>query len=169
MRVHFTLLRQLAGGGGGVVWLARDDTLNREVVIKTLHSSFVDSDAHTRFLREAQIAAQLEHPNIVEVYGLGRRAEDGAPFIIQRYIRGPTLRQAIRDYHEGKREMGAGAKGLRGLLQRLAPWRRSAGPAAARRRVEPAALGLPGGLPGAGVGPFAGSPAPRPKTGQHRR
>ena len=51
------------------------------------------------FLRGAQIAAQLEHPHIIPVYGLGFRSQDGVPFLIMRLVRGSSLAQAIDEYH----------------------------------------------------------------------
>ena len=54
-------------------------------------------ETRLRFLQEAQITSQLEHPNILPIYGLGYRS-DGAPYLIMRYIRGCDLRQAIQDY-----------------------------------------------------------------------
>ena len=58
-----------------------------------------------RFLHEAQITGQLEHPGIVPVYELTRRPEDGQPFYTMRFIRGRTLTDAIRAYHD-KRAAG---------------------------------------------------------------
>ncbi|HHK42679.1 MAG TPA: serine/threonine protein kinase, partial [Planctomycetaceae bacterium] len=94
---------QLHGEGGlGRVWLAHDRRLNREVAIKEIRSSLRDSSsAMRRFLIEAQIAAQLEHPNIVPVYDLDRSPVDGRPFYAMRFVRGRTLREAIAEYHRG--------------------------------------------------------------------
>ncbi len=52
-----------------------------------------------RFLKEAQITGQLEHPNIVPVYELARRKEDDQPFYTMRFLRGQTLRDAIAEFH----------------------------------------------------------------------
>src|SRR5262249_63049 len=61
----------------------------------------VDPDqAQERFLKEAQVTGQLEHPNIVPVYELARRPDDARPFYTMRLVRGQTLRDAISEYHE---------------------------------------------------------------------
>ena len=52
-----------------------------------------------RFLREAQITGQLEHPGIVPVYELARRPDDQQPFYTMRFVRGRTLSEAVRAYH----------------------------------------------------------------------
>ncbi len=97
---RITLTQRLAQGGLGSIWLARDHDLNREIVIKELidHQA-LGPDRRQRFLREAQITAQLEHPNIVPVFGLGYRTGSDAPFLMMRYVRGRTFYEAISDYH----------------------------------------------------------------------
>jgi serine/threonine protein kinase len=113
---RFTLLQQYASGGMSRIWAARDNDLNREVAIKELlDGAGHDRDAHRRFLREAQIAAQLEHPSIIPIYGLGHRSQSAAPFLIMRLVRGPTLQQAIAEHHRGAAGPAAAA-GLHRLL-----------------------------------------------------
>jgi eukaryotic-like serine/threonine-protein kinase len=74
-----------------------------------------DGEVRRRFLREAQIAAQLEHPHIIPIYGLGYRSQSEAPFLIMRLVRGPTLQQAIAEHHRG----AAGPAGAAGLCRLL--------------------------------------------------
>jgi eukaryotic-like serine/threonine-protein kinase len=63
------------------VYRARDGELERPVAIKVLAEHLADTpDFHDRFLREARLAAQLSHPNIVQVFDVGE--EDGRPFIV---------------------------------------------------------------------------------------
>jgi serine/threonine protein kinase len=112
MPAHLTLLRQIGAGAMGTVWVARDNDLNREVAIKELR----EWGDQRRFLREAQITAQLEHPNILPVYGLGYRSRDNAPFLIMRLVRGPNLHRAIADYHSRPRTGAEAVHGLRRLL-----------------------------------------------------
>ncbi|HKQ68127.1 MAG TPA: WD40 repeat domain-containing serine/threonine protein kinase, partial [Polyangiaceae bacterium] len=94
--------RELGRGGIGRVFAAFDRHLNREVAIKELLSesgggtSAPGSPAMTRFLREARVTGQLEHPNIIPVYELGRRA-DGTLYYAMRIVRGRTLAGAIAD------------------------------------------------------------------------
>ena len=76
---RYRLTRQFSEGGLGRIWLARDGDLHREVVLKELQPCHTSSgDARRRFLREAQITGQLEHPNIVPVYDFGRLPGDRA-------------------------------------------------------------------------------------------
>jgi formylglycine-generating enzyme required for sulfatase activity len=101
---RYSLTRLHAEGGLGKVWVARDGDLNREVALKEIKpEGAAHPDAWRRFLKEAQITGQLEHPNIVPVYELARRKEDDQPFYTMRFVRGQTLRDAIAAFHrEGK-------------------------------------------------------------------
>ena len=95
-----------AEGGIGRVWLARDQQLNREVAIKTLRPELLNHGrVRRRFLQEAQITGQLEHPGIVPVYELIVAPRSGSPFYSMRFVHGRTLDQASRDYHK-KRQAG---------------------------------------------------------------
>jgi WD40 repeat protein len=87
---------EIGRGGIGRVLLAMDQHLGREVAIKELlqDESGVDAELMTRFLAEARITGQLEHPNIVPVYELGRRA-DGRLYYTMRMVRGETLSAAL--------------------------------------------------------------------------
>ena len=73
-----------------------------------------------RFLKEAQITGQLEHPNIVPVYELARRKEDDQPFYTMRFLRGQTLRDAIAEFH--RRRAGKPADRLELQRQLLEPF-----------------------------------------------
>jgi serine/threonine protein kinase len=102
-RERYTLTHLHAKGGMGRVWLARDSALGRQIALKELRPEQVNNSiVCSRFLYEAKITAQLEHPGIVPVYELG----DGeAPFYTMRFVRGRTLSEAIRAYHK-KRATG---------------------------------------------------------------
>jgi eukaryotic-like serine/threonine-protein kinase len=105
-RDRYTLTRLHAQGGIGRVWLARDADLWREVALKELLPERAESpDVWARFLQEARITGQLEHPGIVPVYELVRRQDDEHPFYTMRFVRGRTLTEAVRSYH-GKRSTG---------------------------------------------------------------
>jgi serine/threonine protein kinase len=85
----------------GTVWLARDTHLGRDVALKELTR---DGDpGAARFVREAQITGQLEHPGIVPVYELGRDPETGRPFYAMRLIRGRTLTDVAQAFHCSRR------------------------------------------------------------------
>jgi tetratricopeptide (TPR) repeat protein len=116
--LRYSLTRVHADGGLGRVWLARDKDLNREVALKEIRpDQAMHPEAWRRFLREAQVTGQLEHPNIVPVYELGRRPEDDQPFYTMRFVRGRTMRQAIADYHQHRIQRKLDPLELPGLLQ----------------------------------------------------
>jgi serine/threonine protein kinase/tetratricopeptide (TPR) repeat protein len=85
-----------ARGGMGEVWLFHDGTIGREVALKMLRRDA--GGARERFLAEAQITGQLEHPGIVPVHDFGID-DSGQPFYVMKFVRGRTLKQAIADYH----------------------------------------------------------------------
>ena len=93
------ITRFLADGGIGRVWVADDEHLGREVVLKQLLPiSANNSETRARFVHEAQITGQLQHPNIVPVYSMDRDADD-APFYTMRYIRGDSFSNRILNLH----------------------------------------------------------------------
>lgn len=99
--LRYTLSRMHAQGGLGKVWIARDMDLNREVALKEIRiDRSANPDAWRRFMKEAQVTGQLEHPNIVPVYELARRKEDDQPFYTMRFVRGATFRGVIADFHK---------------------------------------------------------------------
>ncbi len=69
--LQYRLIEQIGEGGMGVVWKAKDTTLDREVGIKFLPAGFsADPERLARFEREAKVLASLSHPNIAGIYGL---------------------------------------------------------------------------------------------------
>src|SRR5580704_15817176 len=89
-----------AEGGIGRVWLARDRQLDREVAVKELFPENAgNAKLAARFVREAQLTGQLEHPGVVPVYELDRGAEANRPFYAMKFVRGRTLRSAVDAYH----------------------------------------------------------------------
>jgi serine/threonine-protein kinase len=92
---RYTVERELGRGGMGVVYLARDLTLDRLVAIKLLPPVFAaQSDLRQRFLRETRTAASLSHPNIVPIYAVEER--QGMVFFAMGYVDGETLTQRVR-------------------------------------------------------------------------
>ncbi len=119
--LRYTLTRLHAEGGLGKIWIAHDTDLNRDVALKEIKPSTVpDPEAFHRFLKEAQITGQLEHPNIVPVYELARRKGDDQPFYTMRFLRGQTLRSAIAEFH--RRRGGKPADRLELQRQLLEPF-----------------------------------------------
>jgi eukaryotic-like serine/threonine-protein kinase len=91
---RYRVLRRIGTGGMADVWLAEDTHLQRQVALKVLHRRFTqDREFITRFQREAESAAGLQHPNIVAVYDRGE--DDGVDYIAMRYVKGPTLKELI--------------------------------------------------------------------------
>src|SRR4029077_7823934 len=81
---RFRILRQHAKGGLGIVYVAHDQEINRQVALKEIQRHRADdADNRARFKLEAEIAGGLEHPGIVPVYGLGHYA-DGRPYYAMR-------------------------------------------------------------------------------------
>ena len=92
----YALIRELGRGGMGVVYLARQAGLNRLVCVKLLLSGPWAGEAEVqRFLREAEAAASLRHPNIVGIHELGQ--VDGRHFFAMEYVEGHTLAELVRD------------------------------------------------------------------------
>jgi len=116
---RYSLMRLHAEGGLGRIWVAHDGSLDRDVALKELKPHTAqDADAWRRFLREAQVTGQLEHPNIVPVYELNRR-DDERPFYTMRLVKGKTLREAIAEHHDRRRARRSDPLELPRLLQAL--------------------------------------------------
>ncbi|MBC7173843.1 MAG: serine/threonine protein kinase, partial [Polyangiaceae bacterium] len=86
----------LAEGGMGVINLAEQGALRREVAVKTLRDHFLDDNFIARLLREARITGMVEHPNIVPIYAL-QSDERGAPMMVMKRIEGVSWRALIRN------------------------------------------------------------------------
>jgi len=90
----FELDREIGRGGMGIVYLARDRRLKRGVAIKVLPPELsFRSDIRSRFLREAETAAQLSHPNIVPIFTVDER--EGLVFFVMAYVDGDTLARRL--------------------------------------------------------------------------
>jgi serine/threonine-protein kinase len=92
---RYEIRRGIARGGMADVFLAQDSLLDRPVAVKVLFAEFArDPSFVERFRREAQAAANLNHPNIVGIYDWGQ--EQGTYFIVMEYVEGRSLRELIR-------------------------------------------------------------------------
>jgi len=91
---NFRILRELGRGGMGVVHLATDTRLNREVAIKSLPEHLAaDAERLARFEREARTLASLNHPNVAGIYGV--EEQDGRRYLILEYVEGQTLAERL--------------------------------------------------------------------------
>jgi pimeloyl-ACP methyl ester carboxylesterase/predicted Ser/Thr protein kinase len=92
---HFEVVREIGRGGMGVVYLARDTRLGREVAIKALPDGLAgDRDRLARFEQEARTLASLNHSNIASIYGL--EDVDARPYLVLEYVAGETLDRVLR-------------------------------------------------------------------------
>src|SRR5256714_4677975 len=104
----FEIVRELGRGGMGVVYEARQVSLNRKVALKVLSGGLgLTPKAVQRFRREAEAAAKLHHTNIVPVYATGE--EDGTHFYAMELIDGPSLDHVIRQLRHDPGTVAAGA------------------------------------------------------------
>ncbi len=93
---RYELRRELDRGGMGVVYVARDRELDREVALKVLATAVADAEATERLRREARIIAGLEHPGIVPVHDVGV-LPDGRVFYAMKLVSGQRLDALVRD------------------------------------------------------------------------
>jgi serine/threonine protein kinase len=108
---RYVLLRPHAQGGLGEVFVARDKELHREVALKQIQTRYAhDPVSRARFVLEAEVTGNLEHPGIVPVYGSGCY-DDGRPYYAMRFVKGDSLKEAIQRFHQG-RHAGLGQRSL---------------------------------------------------------
>jgi serine/threonine-protein kinase len=102
--LRFRILRSLARGGLGEVFVARDEELRREVALKAIRDHYAgNAESRYRFQLEAEITGRLEHPGIIPVYGLGTD-HHGRPFYAMRLIRGESMQHAIAQFFKDEKE-----------------------------------------------------------------
>ncbi|HWC76696.1 MAG TPA: serine/threonine-protein kinase, partial [Blastocatellia bacterium] len=93
---RFDIRRSLGAGGMGEIFEAYDTDLRRTVAIKVLAAKYVEDETmKQRFLREARMASQLNHPNIATIYEIGEAS--GNPYIVMEYVEGETLADRLAD------------------------------------------------------------------------
>lgn len=110
---RYDLERRLGAGGMGEVYQAYDPELARTVAIKLLRPELSTTDAESRFAREAKATAQLNHPNVVSIYDVGR--QEGRVYLAMEYIEGETLRgwaQTPRSWREVVQVFYSAGQGL---------------------------------------------------------
>ena len=98
---HYTIVSELGRGGMGVVYKAHEESLNRFVAIKVLGEQLSgDPSFVARFVREAQAAAALSHPNIIQIFFIGE--DNGRHYFVMEFVKGKSLLAMVRE--EGRIE-----------------------------------------------------------------
>ena len=124
---RYEVIDLLGRGGMGAVYRAYDPELDRTVALKLLLMGGRSERARARLQREAQAIARLSHPNVVQVFDVGRQAEAGGVFIAMEFVDGPTLKSWLKQQSRSWREVaqvfaGAGegllAAHVQGLVHR---------------------------------------------------
>jgi tetratricopeptide (TPR) repeat protein/tRNA A-37 threonylcarbamoyl transferase component Bud32 len=92
---RFLLKKFHAKGGMGEVWIAEDTDIGRVVALKKIRTG--REPQIDKFLHEAQITGQLEHPGVIPVHELG--VVGGQPYYVMKFVHGRTMKEAIDDYH----------------------------------------------------------------------
>src|SRR5258705_11234617 len=101
----YSIVKELASGGMGTVYLAKDPELNRLVAIKVLNTPEGSVDMRRRMVREGQIIARLEHPGIVPVHDVGELA-DGRVFYSMKFVGGDRLDESATRTGSIKKSLG---------------------------------------------------------------
>src|SRR3977135_444095 len=92
----YEILKPLGKGAMGVVYLAHDTILERDVALKVMVSQIADDpELKSRFEREAKAVPKMTHPNLVNVFDRGNHS-DGSPFIAMELLKGMDLQKAVR-------------------------------------------------------------------------
>jgi serine/threonine protein kinase len=94
MTENYEIIRELAAGGMGIVYLARDRTLKRKVALKVLLGRGLTPDELPRFELEARVVARLSHPNVVTIHASG--VEAGKPWLAMEFIEGGSLKDRLK-------------------------------------------------------------------------
>ena len=119
---RYAVSRRVGVGGMADVYLATDTQLHRDVALKILHPQYADDEGFVeRFRREAQAAAKLQHPNIVQIYDWGREGDFN--FIVMEYVEGLSLKDYLSE--EGPLEIQDASRIARDVLAALAYAHRS--------------------------------------------
>ena len=112
----YVLERELGGGGMSRVFVAHDTRLGRRIVVKVLHHELAAGLSAQRFEREIRLAAQLQHPHVVQLLNAGE--VEGLPYYTMPFVQGESLRERLR--REGALPVGDAVRLVRELADALA-------------------------------------------------
>jgi serine/threonine protein kinase len=112
----YRVIGPLGSGSMGVVLLAQDESLDRRVAIKFIHSALQPDAFSERFRAEAQAMARISHPNVLQIYAFGEHA--GSPYFAMEFIEGQTLEQWL-SRSGGSPDLEAGLQILEGVCDGL--------------------------------------------------
>ncbi|QDU60901.1 Serine/threonine-protein kinase PknD [Planctomycetes bacterium Pan216] len=113
--VSYELIREFASGGLGSIWLVREDQIQRDLALKRMRPEVAcHPELRRRFLREARITGELDHPNIVTVHVLGHQGNE--PFYTMRLLKGRTLAEVIQDQPRTRKGIPRKLRDLNRLL-----------------------------------------------------
>ncbi|MEO7503520.1 MAG: serine/threonine-protein kinase, partial [Gemmatimonadaceae bacterium] len=112
----YVLEQELGGGGMSRVFVAHETSLGRKVVVKVLPHEMAAAVSIDRFRREIQLAAQLQHPHIVQLLSAGETG--GLPYFTMPFVKGESLRQRLS--HGGELPMSEAIRVLREIASALA-------------------------------------------------
>lgn len=120
---RFRIVRPLEGakGGMGVISVAEDEELGRQVALKQIRADHADNSVYrSKFQLEAEVTGNLEHPGIVPIYGLGKDST-GRPYYAMRLVQGENLNHAISEFHQScnERKPEYDSVKFHGLIDRL--------------------------------------------------
>ena len=106
---RYEIVEEIGRGAMGVVYLAKDPLIGRQVALKTFRVAYSVKDEElqqfrSRFMREAQSAGILSHPHIVTIHDVVQESEEGATFIAMEFIRGRTLKDIVQSSEPVERE-----------------------------------------------------------------
>src|SRR5437879_3591216 len=93
---RYEILRELGRGGMGVVYLAQDPVLEREVAVKVIPPDRLSAEAEERFRREARVVARMDHPGIVGIYDFGSHRD--SLFFVMPFVPGTNLASLAREH-----------------------------------------------------------------------
>lgn len=116
----YRLLAELARGGMGVVYRCHDPSLDRDLAVKVLQPQFMSRpEIVRRFLEEARIAGQLQHPGVVPIHAVGR-TEDDRPYFTMKLVHGQTLADQLRERTDPTSELPRFLKVFEQIAQTIA-------------------------------------------------